>query len=66
MFWQRISLHVVCVLRLSEAEYKDNGLLNLTEEMSRLWSVQAFAWIMLAAFSQVYNVIVNKKQSRLV
>jgi hypothetical protein len=40
---------------LCGAEFKGDGLTNLTEEISREPSTQAAAWILLIAFSQIDN-----------
>jgi hypothetical protein len=40
-FWHRICLHFVLDLRLSEAGFKSNGLINLVEEISRQHGIQA-------------------------
>jgi hypothetical protein len=38
-----------------EAEFKGDTLINLMEEMLGQPSIQAVAWLLLAAFSQIYN-----------
>jgi hypothetical protein len=40
---------------LSEAEFKNNGLINLTREISRQQSCQAVSMILLVTLSHVYN-----------
>jgi hypothetical protein len=57
-FWQRICLH------LWETEFKGDGLIDLAEEILRQHSIQAVAWILLAAFSRFTVRIGSKLQSR--
>jgi hypothetical protein len=39
------------------------GLMSLLEEISREQSIQAVAWLLLAAFSQIYSRTREKKQN---
>jgi hypothetical protein len=59
-FWQRTCLHFVCILKLLEAKFKGetNGLV---EEISSQHSIQAVAWVFLAAFRQIYSEILEQK-----
>jgi hypothetical protein len=58
-------LSIVChVLSLCEAEFKSNALVQMVEEISRQSSIQSKAWILLTAFSQIYNENWEQKQSR--
>jgi hypothetical protein len=52
---QNLSTFCSCPKTLSEAEFKSNGLINLVEEISREYSIQTMAWLLLMAFSQVYS-----------
>jgi hypothetical protein len=55
VYQHRNWLHFACVLRLWEAEFKGNRVMNLVEEISKQPSIQAVAWLLLDAFSQVYS-----------
>jgi hypothetical protein len=46
---------------LSDTEFKSNGLINLMEETSRQHSIQA--WLLLAAFSQIFSKNFEQKGS---
>ncbi|XP_023565619.1 nucleoporin-like protein 2 [Octodon degus] len=46
---------------LPEGEIKHSGIINLTKEMSRQLNVEAVAWLLLGAFSQIY---VDNQQQR--
>lgn len=40
-----------CPEMLQEAEIKENGLINLTEEISRQYSIHSVAWTLPAVFN---------------
>lgn len=46
-------MHFIYVLRRCEAEFKGNRITNQMREISRQPSVQAMAWVLLDAFSQI-------------
>lgn len=48
-----LCLHFVHALRLWEANFKDDELVYLAEEISKQHSIQAVAWVLLATFSQI-------------
>jgi hypothetical protein len=55
-FGQRTYLHFVHPLKtLREAEFKEDRLINLAEEISKHLNIQAMLWLLLAAFRQVYS-----------
>jgi hypothetical protein len=43
-----------CPATLCGAEFKDDGLINLMEEISSQHSVQDVTWILVGAFSKIY------------
>lgn len=54
IFWMRSCLYIAYVLRLCEADFKSNRLLNLAEEISGQHSIHMVASVLLVAFSQIY------------
>lgn len=54
VFWERIYLHFVHVLRLG---IKSNKIINLAEEIqcSRDHSIQVMACLLLATYNQIYS-----------
>jgi hypothetical protein len=52
---KNLSMFCPCLVTLWEAEFKSNKLINLAEEISRYPSIQVVAWVLLAAFYQVYS-----------
>jgi hypothetical protein len=54
-----------CPETLNEDEFKSNGLITLTKEISRQPSIQAATWILLAASSQVYSENQEQNASRI-
>jgi hypothetical protein len=63
LIWRSLTLHsgreFVYILSMlwdkSKTEFKNSGPVNLMEEIPRQSSSQAVAWLLLAAFSQVYS-----------
>lgn len=49
-------------VNLSQTEFQNNRPINLTEEISTLYSIQAVAWPLLSVFSQSF-IEIRKNQS---
>lgn len=60
-FWQRTSFHFAQVLKTVFREY---GLIDLGEEISRQLNIQSVVWVLLDVFSWIYSEDCEKKQRR--
>lgn len=42
-------------MRLQDTEIKHGQVIDLVEQISRQYNVQTVAWVLLAAFKQIYS-----------
>jgi hypothetical protein len=47
-------------MNLWKSEFKGNGIIYFVEEISRKYSIQAVAWLLLTAFSQIDSKRIEK------